>query len=516
MRSIAVRDSRPLGALGPRPVNGARDVAAASLLQQGAQVTGLVVLLAVVTVLARSLSVAELGTYGLTATLAVYLLVLRTSVGNSAVRAMTAARDDAERVGLFSTAVALYAVVGVVTAAAVALAGFVIALGVLDGELERQAKLGAAGLGLVTGAGLVATVNLDALRASLLLRRSAANEIAALLVFGALMLGLVAAGAPLWLLIAANGSIPLISGAINGVSRMRLGLPWRLDAGAVDRARMRQIAPTAGHLLAIEVSNLVIYGIDRIVLGAFGSAASVGLYEGPVRAHNVLYALNQALGVTALPVASSYVAADERARLRALAVRGSRYSLAVAVPLTVTAMVLAGPALAAWLGERYRDGETALALLVSYWLVMGQLAVTPYFLVGLGKAREVARTVVAIAALNLLLTLALTPSLGLEGPALATAVSFLAGFPLLLRISLRATGTGLGELAREAWLPAYALGAALAGLLLAARGLLDLDEIVPLVATLLAGPLVYWALYATVVLRPAERRLVREVLSRSR
>lgn len=500
----------------PGVVPGARDVASASLLQQGAQVTGLVVLLAVVTVLARSLSVAELGAYGLTATLAVYLLVLRASVGNSAVAAMTAARDDAERVGLFSTAAAIYAAVGVLTAAAIALAGFAIAAGVLSGELARQAKLGAAVLGLVTGVGLVATVNLDALRASLLLRRSAANEIAALLVFGALMLGLVAAGAQLWLLIAANGSIPLISGAINGASRVALALPWRLDLGEVDRARVRQIAPTAGHLLAIEVSNLVIYGLDRIVLGAFGSAATVGLYEGPVRAHNVLYALNQALGVTALPVASSYVAQSERARLRALALRGSRYSLAVAVPLTVTAMVLAGPALAAWLGERYREGETALALLVSYWLVMGQLAVTPYFLVGLGKAREVARTVVGVAALNLLLTLALTPSLGLEGPALATAISFLAGFPPLLRIALKATGVRLSELAREAWLPAYALGVALAGLLLAVRSLLDPGETLALLAALLGGPLAYWGLYFALVLRPAERRLVAEVLSRTR
>ena len=42
-------------------------MAAGALTQQAAQVTGLVVLLAVVTVLARRLSLAELGTYGLTA-----------------------------------------------------------------------------------------------------------------------------------------------------------------------------------------------------------------------------------------------------------------------------------------------------------------------------------------------------------------------------------------------------------------------------------------------------------------
>ena len=250
------------------------------------------------------------------------------------------------------------------------------------------------------------------------------------------------------------------------------------------------------------------------MLGAFGSAATVGLYEGPIRAHNVFYALNQAIGVTGLPTASSYSAAGDASRLQALAVRGSRYTLAVTVPLAVTAMVLAGPALEVWLGERYREGGTALAILVSYWLLMGQLAVNPSFLVGAGRASQVARTIAAVAALNLVLSLALTPSLGLEGPALGTAISYLAGFPFLLRLSLAATGVRLGDLIREVWLPAYGLGGALAAVLVAARALFELDSPGPLVAALAGGPLLYWLAYATLVLRPGERSLARDLLRR--
>ena len=55
-----------------------------------AQASGLVALLVIVTVLARRLSVAQLGAYGLVASLAGYLLVLRNSVASSAVRAMAA------------------------------------------------------------------------------------------------------------------------------------------------------------------------------------------------------------------------------------------------------------------------------------------------------------------------------------------------------------------------------------------------------------------------------------------
>ena len=471
-------------------------------------------LLVVVTALARRLTPAELGTYGLVATLAVYLLILKNSVGNAAVAAMTAARSDAERVGTFSTCAVLYAVTGLITGLLIGGAGFAIATGLLDGDLERQAKLGAVGLGAVTAVGLAATINLDALRASLLLTRSAANEIAALGVFAALMLGLIAADADLWLLIAGNGTIPLISGTINGLARLRLGLPWRLRPSTVTRRGIGQFLPTAGPLLAIEVSTLVIYGLDRIVLGAFGSATSVGLYEGPVRAHNVFYALNGSVAVTALPTASALRASGDVQRLRELAVRGSRYTLAITVPLAVTAIVLAAPALEVWLGEDYRDGGTALAILVSYWLLLGQLAVTPNFLVGAGRPRDAARVVVGIAGLNLALTLALTPSLGLEGPALGTALAYAVGFPFLLRIGLEASGARLRDLAREAWLPAYALGAGLAGLLVAARLMSDFDTLPALLGVLLGGPALYWLAYALLVLRPAERTLVRDLVRR--
>src|SRR3954454_1746589 len=57
-----------------------RALAAGSATQALAQAAGLLALLAIVTVLARRLSLAELGVYGLVATLAGYLLVLHNSV----------------------------------------------------------------------------------------------------------------------------------------------------------------------------------------------------------------------------------------------------------------------------------------------------------------------------------------------------------------------------------------------------------------------------------------------------
>ncbi len=140
----------------------------------------------------------------------------------------------------------------------------------------------------------------------------------------------------------------------------------------------------------IELSNLAMYASSGSS-SAPTSARSVGQFEGPVRAHNLLYALDGALAVPVVPTASRYAASRDRRRMRELVVRGTRYTLALFVPLCVTLMVLAEPILDVWLGDRYGEGAAALTILVSYWLLYGGLVVTPGYLVGAGAARYVAR-----------------------------------------------------------------------------------------------------------------------------
>ena len=190
-------------------------------MQQIAQASGLLVLLVIVTVLARRLSVAELGAYGLVASLAGYLLVLRNSVASSAVRAMAAALDRSERGRMFSAAAALYVVVGVATGVLIALAALAIGTWILDGELAADARAGGAGLGLLTALGIAVSVNLDALRAERLFVRGAVTEIVAVALYLALMLALILGGADLAWVIACSGAIPLLSGLLSAVVARR-------------------------------------------------------------------------------------------------------------------------------------------------------------------------------------------------------------------------------------------------------------------------------------------------------
>ena len=133
--------------------------------------------------------------------------------------------------------------------------------------------------------------------------------------------------------------------------------------------------------------------------------------------------------------------------------RGTRYTLALFVPLCVTLMVLAEPILEVWLGDRYGEGDVALAILVSYWLLYGGLVVTPGFLVGAGRARDggahhgrVRRGAEpgAVARPH-------ARSSGSRARRSPPRCPFFLAFPFLLRLGLRASGAPLGELARRAW-----------------------------------------------------------------
>ena len=509
---------RPPGVAPSAPGAGeARLLASGALVQQIAQASGLIALLVIVTVLARRLSVAELGAYGLVASLSGYLLVFRNSVASSTVRAMAGALDSGERARMFSAAAALYAGVGLATGLLLALVAVALAAFILDGQLARDARIGGLGLGLVTAVGISVSIYLDALRAERLFVRAATTEIAGVLLYLAIMLVLILSGAGLAAVIAVSGAMPVLSGLLSALMVRRLALPFWFARDGVTRERAMAIVPTAGYLVVVELSNLVMYGFQRVILGAFTSARTIGLYEGPVRSHNLFYALGGALAVPVVPTASRYVAGRDVRRLRELALRGTRYTLALFVPLCVTLMALAEPILDVWLGDRYGDGAAALTILVSYWLLYGGLVVTPGFLVGAGAARYVARIFVLVAGLNLVLSLALTPALGLEGPALATAIPFALAFPLMLGVGLRAGGrVPLGELARHAWLPAYALGAALAAVLVVVRIVAEPETLPSVLGAAAGGVLAYWLAFYGFVLEPRERALVRGLVTRSR
>ena len=490
----------------------ARRLASGSLAQQISQVTGLLAMFAIVTVLAREYTLPEFGVYGLLASLAGYLLVVQNAAASAAVRSMSAALDDDARSTAFSTAVVIYIAAGALTGLLVAAVGLVLSATVdLSASLEHDARLGAVLLGLVTAVGLPITIYRDALRASQNFVLAASIEVASLVVYAALVLGLAFSGASIAVVVAASGAIPLLAGTGCFIVARARRLPFHFSRHRFSRAEAREFARLAGYVSAAEVAGTLIYAMDRIILGVFKNAATVGLYEGPVRAHNLVRSLNAAVTVTVLPTASRFVSEADERRLRELVMRGIRYTLALVVPLVVTGMVLAAPILDVWLGPEFREGGLAMAILMSYWLVNGCTGVLGAVLVAGDRAHVLARYAWIVAVSNLAISLALTPWLGLEGVTIGTALPYFAVFPFTLRQVRHVVPVGFAELFRESFLPAYVLGAVLAGALVLLRVAAPPETVPAVLAAVIGGIVLFWVAFYALVMRPGERGLVRDI-----
>jgi O-antigen/teichoic acid export membrane protein len=489
-----------------------RHLALGTLAQQASTVAWTLAMLVVTTAVARTRSLAEFGVYGLLTSFTTYLLLAQISVESAAIKSLGEAQDEDGRSRAFTIASLLYLLGGLATGFIVVGAGMAL-LGALNipSRLIDESRESLAALGVVMIFGWPLKVFQDVLRGSQRFVPAAIAEIAASVAFVSIAVILVTLQAPLWSLVAVGGSQPALMGAAGAVTVIVSRVRPVFDRASLRRAEVRSFLGLSGTMFGLGITDLVVYSLDRLVLGLFRPVATIGLYEGPVRAHNLVRQLNGTLATTVLPAASSYLGAHDIQRARDLLVRGTRYVVAAVVPLTVVLMVLARPILVAWLGPKFGPAGLALTLFVSYWLVASSTTVSGPMLVAAGRAGTLLRYATVLALANLSLSLTLTPLIGLEGVVIGTALPNFLIVPVILRLAIDTFNVSVGELARRVWIPAFSLAVFLAIALLALRLAAKPHGVIEVGAVCAAALLAYWTAYALLWLDPGERLLVRDM-----
>jgi O-antigen/teichoic acid export membrane protein len=175
-------------------------------------------------------------------------------------------------------------------------------------------------------------------------------------------------------------------------------------------------------------------------------------------------------------------------------------------------MALAEPLLQVWLGHKFGAAATALTILVGYWLFTANTNVAGSMLIAVGKVRTMALYAWAVALVNLVLSLSLTPWLGLNGVVLGTAIPSVVLFPWFIWLVQRWLPVTAADFLREAWIPAYGVAAGTAAVLVALRLALDPHSLVSVVALSAFGVLGAWAAIYRWCLKPSERLLVGDMV----
>jgi O-antigen/teichoic acid export membrane protein len=218
---------------------------------------------------------------------------------------------------------------------------------------------------------------------------------------------------------------------------------------------------------------------------------------------------NQFIRVT-FPFASERAALGDRAALRTVFLGGTRVTLAVSLPLTVTLAVAGGDILSLWVGEEYRE----YAYLVTLLAVNGLLDTASYpgtnVLMAIDRHRRIAWTALADGLLNLALSIVLALSIGLAGVALATVISTVVVLGVsVVPYTTRTLGVSVADFFRAALVPLLLPTAAFLAALLLLRTVVDGDSFLALLAAIVPAGLVYAAAYVTLSAPAGEREVYR-------
>jgi O-antigen/teichoic acid export membrane protein len=374
-------------------------------------------MLALSLLLARGLGADGAGAYLYAATIAALLVTIARSTLEHPLMRASATADSAPRASeyrahLTGVAVTLSVTIGVPLTLLALLAAALLTtsdLGVRDGG----AALGIMAWSIVplTLAGALAAVQYGAKRAALgTLLQSLAHPTGVLTVAAALAL----AGVMTVTGLALTHTLVAIAIALGGLALTRGARP--------PLALRRLILNAAPIFLGIGVMNQVLEHSGTLMLGLYSSASDVGLYAIARRitfaSSLILIAVSSVIG----PRFARYHANHDLAALQGAARRGTRALLWLAILITLPLVLLRDPILASF-GNEFAEASTVMIILAAAQFVALATGPVAQLLMMTGNERLHWRAVIIAAALNVLLNLALIPTLGGIGAALSATIA---------------------------------------------------------------------------------------------
>lgn len=259
-------------------------------------------------------------------------------------------------------------------------------------------------------------------------------------------------------LIAHGGVVALILASLVALSIATIAswrMARRLLAVTAPRASVRGAWPlicACAPLGIVQISLLVSYKADTVLLSVFRDSATVGIYA---VAYNLIFSLmllSHSVNLALFPALSR--AAKERASLEGLANRAMKYLLVVGVPIAFGGAILAPELIRFLYTDSFQQSATVLRIVIWVLPLMFLTEFCGYYATAIHRERAagLAATVMAIA--NIALNIVCIPMFGIWAAAIITVMTEIVFLGLYLWI-LR-DRAAIGALARLGWRPVLA------------------------------------------------------------
>jgi O-antigen/teichoic acid export membrane protein len=274
----------------------------------------------------------------------------------------------------------------------------------------------------------------------------------------------------------------------------------------VERRGWGRLTRASAPFAVQDVFSAMLFKVDAVILSIMVTSAAVGRYGAAYRLLESTMFVSVAM-TGAFAAMYTYLGPDTQPSIRAVFQRSLKLALVVLTPVAVAFGVLAEPLARAVFGADFESAADPLRILAPSVVLLGVVTLAASLFVSRRDPRAMVRVTGVMALLNVVLNLALIPSLEDTGAAIAMTATEALYCVVALRLAVRVAG-GVD------W-PATAASPVLAGALGAVPMLLL--QPTGLVPALAAGVVVYLAALAALerAIAPADLKFAAALVRRA-
>lgn len=195
----------------------------------------------------------------------------------------------------------------------------------------------------------------------------------------------------------------------------------RIQPGLFDAAVLKKTLSYAFYVFLVSVGAQVVFNTDNIIIGKFLGIAAVTSYAVAFRLSFILMQGVFKVVDVLPPTFSELYSLRDTAKLRALFVQSSKFSVGLAVPITIVLVLFGEDIIRLWVGrENFVGMPTLLGLAALTFMHSFVHPGAVMLLTNAGRVRAVCFFNIAEAVLNLVLSIALVRRMGVLGVILGT------------------------------------------------------------------------------------------------
>ncbi|OGW45677.1 MAG: hypothetical protein A2Y66_00840, partial [Nitrospirae bacterium RBG_13_41_22] len=170
------------------------------------------------------------------------------------------------------------------------------------------------------------------------------------------------------------------------------------------------------------LATIVIGSFDTIFVGIFRTTADTGIYNAALPTAKFIFIFGSAFIALFLPIMVEYKAKNMIKETRILYITTTKWIFFCGLPFTLLLMFFSKSVLNILFGAEYLPAGGALSILSLAFFIQS-IFLTSNIMLSIEKTKYVMSSVIVAAVLNLILNVALIPSFGILGAAIATSSS---------------------------------------------------------------------------------------------